>query len=86
MKTITIRGIDDELEKAIRRKSRQEDISINKLVLKTLKSALQAEPYQKKFREYNDLDHLAGSWTAEDEQEFNSAVEPLSRIDEDIWK
>ncbi|MGH2397216.1 MAG: hypothetical protein ACRDFW_09540 [bacterium] len=35
---------------------------------------------------FSDLDHLAGTWTKHDADEFDRAVEGLRRVDEDLWK
>lgn len=34
---------------------------------------------------YHDLDNLAGTWTAEDEAAFNTAIQPLEAIDPELW-
>ena len=35
---------------------------------------------------YNDLDHLAGTWSAQGAAEFESATAAFEKVDEDMWK
>ena len=34
----------------------------------------------------DDLDHLAGTWSAQDADEFESATAVFEKVDEDMWK
>ena len=36
--------------------------------------------------EYHDLDDLAGTWSKEDEEEFDRVQTGLAEIDEELWK
>lgn len=85
MKSITIRGIDNRLQAELEKKAAKEEMSINKTILSLLKKALGIED-KVNFPTYNDLDHLAGTWSEKDEREFNMATEQFNKIDEDIWK
>ncbi len=86
MKTLTIRGIDTELDEKIKQKAKDSGESINKMMLRLLKSALGIGGKKKTFPLHNDLDHLAGTWTKEDEEEFRTNTEAFEKIDEDLWK
>jgi hypothetical protein len=35
---------------------------------------------------YHDLDALAGTWSADDEEEFQVATRSLEIIDEEMWR
>ena len=85
MKSITIRGINDRLQTELEKMAAKEEKSINKTILLLLKKALGIED-KVKFPTYNDLTHLAGTWSEKDEKEFNLATEQFNKIDEDIWK
>jgi hypothetical protein len=84
MKILTIRGVDDELEKAIKETSKDKQESMNQTVIKLLK---QSVGLSKKalFPIYNDLDDLAGSWSAEDEALFSKNTQSFEEIDEGMW-
>ncbi len=84
MKTLTLRGIDDDLDQKIREKSKLNGESINKTALKLIKSALGLQG-SKPFPVYHDLDALAGTWTKEEAEEFKDAVKELDEIEKDMW-
>jgi hypothetical protein len=85
MKTITVRGVDPELDRAIKSRAEGDNISVNQWVLKILKKAtgMEKEPL---FRKHHDLDELAGGWTKEDAAAFQKNTQIFERIDEDVWK
>lgn len=86
MKTLTIRGIDDELEKAIRDTARKKQESLNQTVLKLLKSSVGLSK-SKAFPKYDDLNELAGTWTAKEETAFYQNTQSLmNEVDEEIWE
>jgi hypothetical protein len=85
MKAITIRGIDRELERELKKKAVENGDSINTTLLKLLREALLLiKP--KYYREFHDLDNLAGTWTEEDEKEFNLIQEGFEQIDKELWR
>ena len=87
MNQLTIRGFDDELAGRIRQLANAEGISLNRAVLKLLRrGAGLGEHHDKPDLVGDSLDHLIGTWTAEDAAEMNRALEDLSRIDEEMWK
>jgi hypothetical protein len=85
VKTLTIRGIDPELDNKIKEKSRKSGESINKLILRLLRSSLGLGE-KEVFPVYHDLDHLAGTWTEEDEKEFQKHIAGLEEIDKEMWE
>lgn len=86
MKNITLRGVDEELEQVLKEKAKREHTSMNKLVLRILRQNLIDEHDSVEFKTYHDLDHLAGSWTAEEAREFEEHISPFEQIDEEMWK
>lgn len=69
MKTLMVRGIDGDVQKGLENLARREGISVNSAVVKTLRAALGLDK-KRRTKQYHDLDHLAGSWTAADAQDF----------------
>ena len=85
MKAVTIRGIDDELDRALRRHADVTGASLNATVLSLLRRSLGLA--KRKFRPcHRDLDELAGTWTEKDRKAFDGAVSAFSRIDEEMWR
>lgn len=85
MKTLTIRGVDPELTKAIKSEAQKNRESINQTALKILRRAmgLKNNPI---FPTYNDLDALAGTWSEEDVKEFQKSTSDFNQIDESHWQ
>lgn len=85
MKTITIRGIDAELDKVIKSQAQQNDLSVNQWVLQALKKVTGIEK-KTAFKRHHDLDRLAGGWTKEETKVFSESIQIFEKIDEDVWK
>lgn len=85
MKTVTIRGVDPELDHVIKSKARQENLSVNQWILQALKKVTGTgkDPV---FKKHHDLDALAGGWSEEDARLFQKNTEIFERIDEEVWK
>jgi len=82
---MTLRGIDETTATALKEKARQEQTSVNSVTLKILKEALGVEK-KKRNVIHNDLNHLAGTWSAQEEEEFSQNTAGFETIDEDMWK
>ena len=85
MKTLTIRNIDDELNKLLKKKAEESGTSLNSCIINILKekSGLLKKQFSKK---YSDLDELAGTWNKKDYDEFNENIASFDQIDEEMWK
>ena len=84
MKTLTLRGIEKELEAALQAESNRLGASLSATVITILRRSFGlAKP--RYHREYRDLDQLAGTWTAEEREEFEANTRAFSRIDTDLW-
>lgn len=85
MKAMTLRGIDAPLERALRERADGASASVNATILAILRESTGlAQPARR--RAHHDLDHLAGTWSADDVREFGATVAPLAQIDEELWK
>lgn len=85
MATMTLRGIDDRIAEALKEKATREGISVNALTLKLLRETLGIEK-KKRGVVYNDLDHLAGTWSEQNAVEFEQVTAVFEKVDEDMWK
>ena len=85
MKTISLRGVDDELAVALREQADSASQSVNAAILRLLREATGLDRPRRR-RVYSDLDHLAGTWSVADTQEFEESVAPFGAIDEEIWQ
>ena len=87
MRQLTIRGFDEELADRIRQLASREGISLNRAVLRLLRRGAGLGERNDQPNVVGDsLDHLIGTWTAEEATEMDRALEDFSRIDEGMWK
>ena len=85
MNAITVRNLPPAVAKAVREKARKERLSLNKAIVKLLEAATGvAEPDEPVV--HHDLDHLAGSWSEAEYEEFMEAAREHRTIDPEMWK
>ena len=83
MKTMTIRNVSTELAKALEAERRRRGLSLNRTVLLLMQEALGVSSGRSRS---NGLRRLAGSWSENEFRDFERAVAPFARIDEDLWR
>lgn len=83
MKSITVHGIDDILEKKIIEKSKEFKLSQNRTVKKLLENSLSVKDKDAKRKEF--LTHF-GKWTLEEKNEFDERIKDLETVNELDWK
>ena len=85
MRTLTIRNIDDDLSKFLKKKASDSGTSLNSCIIDTLKQ--EAGLLKKQFsKKYDDLDNLAGTWSKREYNEFNKSIASFDQIDKEMWK
>ena len=80
MKSISIHGLDDKLDKRIKQKANKEGLSLNKTIKKLLEEALGINKKKKQCNNEEFLDFF-GVWNARDEKAFDSATADFEKID-----
>lgn len=85
MKSITIRGIDDELSTLLRTLSKEKSKSINQFILDVLRQETGLVKAKNFTRCYHDLDHLFGSWSEEQYQQIEKDIQSQRGIDKELW-
>ena len=87
MNQLTVRGFDDELSERIQRLAKRDGTSLNQAALKLLrKGAGLADPGQGPDTVGSSLDHLIGTWSADEAAELDAALEECEVIDEAAWR
>jgi hypothetical protein len=79
---ITVRGLDPQIERDIRRIAKTTGKSLNQVVLEMLGQT--AGP--RKRSPADALRKLAGGWTKNEAAEFNEATKICEQIDEEMWR
>ena len=82
MKSITVHGIDDLLDKKISEKSKEFKLSQNKTVKKLLENSLSITKSQTKEQEFSDL---FGKWSIQEKQEFDKRIEDFEKVNSADW-
>ena len=83
MKTLSLRGIDEEMEKALKKEAQKEKTSVNTTILNLIRESI---GLRKRHKVYRDLDELAGTWNEKDEEAFKENTQFFDTINEEIWK
>jgi len=83
---LTLRGFDDELQRALVAEARASGLSLNQAAVKLLRrgAGLGAGPAPHAVG--SALDHLIGTWTEEDARCVADATAVFEHVDEDLWK
>jgi hypothetical protein len=85
MRSITIRGIDQQLGQAIKKYSGEKDTSINQWILSILRKVTGLD--KKNITDENhDLDKLAGTWDKKQASEFETNIKYFEQVDKELWK
>ena len=77
----TIRGVPPVVDRALRRRARQEGKSINTVAVEALARGMEIEA---KPVAHTDLDALIGSW--QEDPAFAAALADFERIDAEVWR
>ena len=83
MKTLTIRNVPKRLADALDRERRRTDASLNSTVLDLLGRSLGADGHGPR---RNGLAKLAGTWSRDEQRQFDEAVAAVESIDDDMWE
>ena len=84
MKSITIHGLDDDLDERIRSKAGAEGLSLNKTIKLLVRQGLGMGDQRSDRRQ--DFQDLFGTWSLADLEAFGRATEDLGRVDSEDWK
>ena len=85
-KQLTVRGLDEDIVHELERIAEEEDVSLNQSVRKLLRRGLAHSGNEADGVIGNSLNHLIGTWTAEEADKFDRAVADFNVIDESMWK
>jgi len=86
MKAITIRGVDASVSSKLKQVAKNENKSVNKLVLDMIKQNIGMQKRKKYTKKYNDLDHLFGKWTDAEFDKVQGIIDSQRKIDRELWE
>jgi len=85
MSQITLRGLDNETEKKIRREAKKKGKSLNKVILEMI-GQHRGQKKEKEELPANSLRKLAGGWSQKEADKFLVSIKSCEQIDEAMWK
>ena len=83
MSYLTVRGLPEELAKALREEKNRRGKSMNQTVIELLRQALNLGWTPKRG---NGLEKLAGCWNQKEFDDFEQATTVFEHVDEEHWK
>jgi len=84
MTQITLRGIDPEIEREIRRIAKESGKSLNRVAQDMINKATGLNTKNKR-PAADSLRKLAGGWSEKDALEFLESIKSCKQIDEEMW-
>jgi hypothetical protein len=84
--SITIDGLDAAVVARLRDEARRRGVDLSQVARDALQRGLPVPAAGPQVGEYHDLDFLAGTWTAEDAEEFRAAASDFDTIDPELWR
>jgi len=81
MAQITLRGLEPEIERTIRRMAKESGKSLNRVALDMIKKSTGSD----KRPPADSLRKLAGGWSEKDAVEFLESIKSCDQIDEELW-
>ena len=83
---LTVRGLEPELERRLRRTAQAKGISLNKAALDLMRRGAGIQPEGLQSNIIGDgLDAFMGSWSDADEEEVLEAVRVFEVVDQELW-
>ncbi len=82
MSQITLRKIPSNIEQQIRLISKKNRSSLNQTIIELLEKALGTEGESRKKR---DLSKNFDTWNEAEVSQFNDAMKPFEKIDDEVW-
>ena len=84
MTQITLRGLEPEIEREIRKEARKSGKSLNRVILDMLSRTTGAKGRVRP--RVNSLGTLAGGWSEKEAGELIESIKSCEQIDEGMWK
>ncbi len=85
MRSISIRGVDDQLAALLKQEALASNKSVNQLVLETLKKHVGLEKKKLFTKQYHDIDRLFGKWSKDEFDKIQGKIDTEQQIDKELW-
>jgi plasmid stability protein len=85
MGVMTIRGLDDAAAARLKQEANTRGVSVNSVLRQLVREGLGLDR-SRRGEPHADLDALAGTWTADEADAFEQAVEPFEQVEPEQWR
>jgi hypothetical protein len=82
---ITIQNLDETTARWIEEEAQRRGVSAETVVLELIRKGIKVEQHPRP-ENHHDLDSLAGTWSAEEADEFLKAIADFEQVDERLWR
>ncbi|MEJ2328177.1 MAG: hypothetical protein P8Y25_15835 [Chromatiaceae bacterium] len=86
MTKLSISGVDETVVSRLRAQAKSQGISLNAFLVELIQTSAGVRSKPGRHSEYRDLDHLAGTWTAEDAYDFEESQLSFEGVDKELWR
>ncbi len=86
MKQLTVRGLVDELVRAIRRLANRDETSLNRAAVKLMRRGEGLDDRPAADTVGSSLDHLIGTWSDAEADEIERTLRHFKTVDEAMWE
>jgi hypothetical protein len=83
---LTITQLDHTVTEWIEQEAQRTGMPIEAVARRLIYRGLEVERQQARQQRYHDLDALAGTWSAEEAEEFRHAIAEFNQIDPTLWQ
>jgi hypothetical protein len=84
--SVTLDDLDVDTLDRLRVEAGRRGIDVGALIKQMIRDELSPVAASQADQTHHELDSLAGTWSAQDAEEFLSATADFRRNDEDLWK
>ena len=85
MAALTLRGLDEVTATRLKEEAHKRGVSVNALLRAIVEEGLGLSR-RVRGRRHDDLDHLAGTWSAADARQFGAATAAFEQVDKELWR
>ena len=86
MRSLSIRGVDNQLASLLKQKAGAANKSVNQLVVEALQQFVGLDKKKLFSQQYHDLDSLCGRWSGDDFSQIQAKLDSERQIDPELWK
>ncbi len=84
--SVTVENLDPMVLDQLHSEAQRQGIDVSTLIKRMIRDELKPVEAPDSVRMHHDLDALAGTWSAQDAEEFVSATAPFRQCDGELWK